>query len=148
MVMAPSRRKSIFNSKLQKKYPQMKKGRTESDARCDLSDSTINIANAGKSEIDKHLESVKHKKAMSARSKSRTVTSFFTSSQMKIKNKKARAFLLLRSTPTLRHVKPFGRTMSSKRIIASFDRAALPKYFAHASKCVSSIERAPNAKRL
>lgn len=78
MVMAPSRRKCIFNSELQKKYPQMKKGRTESDVRCDLCDSTINIANAGKSEIDKQLESTKHKEALSAISNSRTVTNFFT----------------------------------------------------------------------
>lgn len=56
----------------------MKKGRTESDVRCDLCDSTINIANAGKSEIDKQLESTKHKEALSAISNSRTVTNFFT----------------------------------------------------------------------
>lgn len=39
--------------------------------------STINIAAAGKTEIEKHLTVAKHKKALNARSNTRTVNNFF-----------------------------------------------------------------------
>lgn len=59
----------------------MKKGKTESSVICEICNSTINIAAAGKTDIEKHLASAKHQKALNARSNSRTVTNFFASSK-------------------------------------------------------------------
>lgn len=78
--MPNPRRKCVFNQDLQKKYPFMKKGKTDSDIFCEICISTISIAAAGKTEIEKHLDSTKHKKALEARSSSRKVTNFYTSS--------------------------------------------------------------------
>lgn len=78
------RGKCIFNPELAKKYPFIKKSNkkssTDSDVRCDLCNSEFNLANAGKTDIEKHLQTIKHKKALQAASSSRTVTQFFPSS--------------------------------------------------------------------
>lgn len=79
--MPNSRRKCVFNSDLQKKYKFMKKGNTDSDVICEICGSTISIAAAGKTEIEKHLAAAKHKKALNARSKTRTVNNFFASTK-------------------------------------------------------------------
>lgn len=77
--MAP-RRKNVFNDKLKKEYPFFKTTISESDLRCEICSGTINIANKGKSEIDRHIESTRHKTSLAAASKSRTVGDFFSSS--------------------------------------------------------------------
>lgn len=79
--MPKPRRTCVFNADLQKKYPYMKKGQTDSSVLCEICNSTINIATAGKKDIEKHVISAKHKKALDAKSNSRTVTDFFASSK-------------------------------------------------------------------
>lgn len=82
--MAPKRGKCIFNAELARKYPFIKKTKekTESDVdvHCDFCNTSFNISLAGKSEIERHLTSLKHKKALKAASTSRSVTQFFASS--------------------------------------------------------------------
>lgn len=77
--MAPSRRKCILNPGLAKKYPFMKKTKSESDVQCEICNSEFNIGNAGRSDIEKHLTTDKHKKALNAKSISNPVTNFFPS---------------------------------------------------------------------
>lgn len=79
--MAPKRGKCVFNPDLAKKFPYMEKvkNKTDSDVHCNLCNSDINIASAGKSDITNHLNSAKHKKALQAVSTSRPVTQYFPS---------------------------------------------------------------------
>lgn len=78
------RGKCIFNSELSKKYPFLKKSNkknaTDSDVHCDLCNCEFSLANAGKTDIEKHLQTIKHKKALQSVSSSRTMTQFFASS--------------------------------------------------------------------
>lgn len=53
---------------------------SESNLRCDICSGTFNIGGSGKYEIERHIETPKHKKALAAVSKTRTVTQFFPSS--------------------------------------------------------------------
>lgn len=79
-VMPPPRRKCVFNDTLAKNYPFLKKSKSESDVRCEICITEFNIGNAGKSDIEKHVHTEKHKKALNAVSKNRIVTNYFTSS--------------------------------------------------------------------
>lgn len=78
--MSPPRRKCVFNDILAKKYPFLKKTKSESDVHCEICKAEFKISNAGKSDIEKHLQTEKHKKALHAASKNQTVTNYFTSS--------------------------------------------------------------------
>lgn len=64
--MASKRGKCILNDELAKAYPFLKKqpNRTNSDVLCDLCNSAFSIANAGKTDIEKHIASTKHQKAL------------------------------------------------------------------------------------
>lgn len=73
------RRKCVFNADLQKKYPFIRKAGSDSDVVCQKCNSSFNIGAAGKSEIERHLNSVKHKKALNAASNSQSMTNFFGS---------------------------------------------------------------------
>lgn len=79
--MAPKRGKCVFNAELAKKYLFMEKveNKTASDVHCNTCNSDFNIAFAGKSDIERHIASGKHKDALQAASTSRTVTQFFPS---------------------------------------------------------------------
>lgn len=79
--MAPNRGKCVFNPELKKKYPFLEaaKNKTPSDVYCLTCNSDFSIANAGKSDIEKHITTMKHKKALQSASTSRTVTQFFPS---------------------------------------------------------------------
>lgn len=73
------RRKCVFNPDLQKKYPFLKKTTSDSDLRCDNCQGTFNIGSAGKSDIERHIDSGKHKKALNAISSTRPVSNSFPS---------------------------------------------------------------------
>lgn len=129
--MSKPRRTCVFNADLQKKYAFMKKGKTESSVICEICNSTINIATARKTDIEKHLASAKHKKALNARSNSRTVTNFFASS----KDYTISACEGVWSYHVI-------------RASHSFKSSDCASKFAHASKCAYSIARAQNARPL
>ena len=75
--MPPSKRKCVFNSELQNLYPFLKRGKTDSDVHCQKCSALFSIANGGKSEITRHLETAKHKSADTAGAFSATITNFF-----------------------------------------------------------------------
>lgn len=79
--MAPKRGKCVFNAELGKKYSflQAAKNKTASDVHCVTCNPEFSIAFAGKSDIEKHIASTKHKKSLQAASSSRPVTKCFPS---------------------------------------------------------------------
>lgn len=78
--MSRIRGKCVFNSDLAKKYSFIKKdlNKSESDVKCNICGADFNIANKGKTSIEQHLTSVKHRKGMQAVAKSHTVQNMFT----------------------------------------------------------------------
>lgn len=73
------RRMCVFNADLQKKFPFIRKGESNSDVICQKCNATFNIGSAGKSEIERHLNSIKHKKALNAASQSSSLNKYFGS---------------------------------------------------------------------
>lgn len=82
--MASKRYKCVFSAELASKYPFIKKdsrpSKTNSDVFCGKCNSYFSVANSGARDIEKHIESDKHRKMIAAASTSRTLTSFFASS--------------------------------------------------------------------
>lgn len=78
--MNRNRGKCVFNCDLAKKYPFIKKDlkKSGSDVKCDICGANFNIANKGKTSIDQHVGSDKHKKRMNAAANSHTVQNMFT----------------------------------------------------------------------
>ncbi|KAL7646765.1 UNVERIFIED_CONTAM: hypothetical protein RMT77_002020 [Armadillidium vulgare] len=75
--MASKKRKCSFNTELQKEYPFIKTTITDSDVRCNTCASSFNIGHGGRSDIQHHISSEKHKKAVSSAASSLLMTSFF-----------------------------------------------------------------------
>lgn len=81
--MAAKRRKCVFNDDLKYKYAFIKAcnkndpSATESDVFCEKCRSSFSIANSGKSDIENHIKTVKHKRVVSAAIASSSMTSYF-----------------------------------------------------------------------
>lgn len=76
--MASTRGKCIFNAELATKYPFLVNpaNKTKSDVHCNLCNSEFSIANGGKSDIEKHLITIKHQKALKEKSTNQPLTNF------------------------------------------------------------------------
>lgn len=74
-----ARRKNVFNAELAKSYPFIKKTTSNSDVHCNTCNSDFNIANSGRSAIEKHLVVAKHIKALQSASTSRPMTEYLSS---------------------------------------------------------------------
>lgn len=70
----------MFNVNLQKKYPFLKKNKTDSVVLCTICNSNFSIVCGGNSDIVRHMKTAKHVAAMNAASTSRSITSHFPSS--------------------------------------------------------------------
>lgn len=73
--MASKRGKCVFNDELAKKYPfiQKKKDKTSSDVQCNLCRADFSIAYSGKTDIERHITSTKHQKALKSVASSQTL---------------------------------------------------------------------------
>lgn len=81
------KRKCVFNESLQKKYPYIKKGNSDSQVKCDKCGGNFNIANCGGGDIETHIKSQKHQKMMSAASSSKNIGHFLNAaSKPELKN--------------------------------------------------------------
>lgn len=80
--MSRKRGTNVFNESLKATYPFIKKTKSESDVRCDTCNNEFSIAHGGKSDIESHLKSVRHKKSNVAASSSKSVSNFFMNSNM------------------------------------------------------------------
>lgn len=73
------RRKCVFNDELKRKYPFLRNTKSESDVYCSVCNSDFSIANAGKSDIERHIQKDKHVKANNASANSRSVSVYYSS---------------------------------------------------------------------
>lgn len=76
------RGRNVLNENLQQTYPYIKKTKSESDVRCDTCNAEFSISHGGKSDIESHIKSARHKKSNTAASGSKSVSNFFMSSNM------------------------------------------------------------------
>lgn len=75
-----SRRNYVFTAELKKTYNFFEKSETNnSEIRCTICNSTINISSDGKTGIIRHIGTMRHKNALKAKAtKKNPVTKFFT----------------------------------------------------------------------
>lgn len=78
--MSKRRGKCVFNEDLAKQYPFISKTFSDSDIRCNTCNSGFNIANAGKSDIEKHIGTDKHQKVLRSRSQCRPISEYLPAS--------------------------------------------------------------------
>lgn len=81
------KRKCIFNSNLQSKYPFIKqRNSTPSDVNCGKCHTDFSISHGGASDIEQHLKSEKHKNADRAAASSSSMLNFFKKSDVPTTN--------------------------------------------------------------
>lgn len=68
---------NVLNDSLSEQYNFIKKTKSDSDVRCNVCNANFNISHGGKSDIESHLKSEHHLKALSAASSSQSMTKFF-----------------------------------------------------------------------
>lgn len=73
---------NVLNDELRDKYPFIKKTKTESDVRCDTCNVEFNISHGGKTDIESHIKSERHRKALTAAASSQNLTNFFKSATL------------------------------------------------------------------
>lgn len=71
------RRYCVFNSQLQEEFKFLKKTKSDSDLHCNTCGSDFSIAHSGRTDIEAHIKSDKHKKGVIAASSSKQLTDFF-----------------------------------------------------------------------
>lgn len=77
MPPTAKKRSCKFTEDLQKEFPFLQKCLTPSEVRCNKCKGTFSVAHGGRHDIQRHLTSDKHKKALTAASTSSTLTSYF-----------------------------------------------------------------------
>lgn len=68
---------NVLNDSLSEKYSFIKKTKSDSDVCCNICNTEFNISHGGNSDIQSHLKSENHKKALSAASTSQQMTKYF-----------------------------------------------------------------------
>lgn len=80
--MSRKRGINVFNENLSEKYTFIKKTKSDSDVRCNVCNIEFNISHGGKSDIESHLKSTTHHKALSAAASSKSMTKYFKSATL------------------------------------------------------------------
>lgn len=138
--MEAKRRKCVFNDELRSKYSFIKTSNhnDNSEVQCLKCKSVFSIANSGKTDIENHINTIKHKRAMSAAiaSSSMNMTSYFKKRQFDDAEKKLAAAEGLWAYHTVMHNHSF-RSMdcTCKLIKACFDA----KFTCSRTKCEAII---------
>lgn len=72
------KRKCKFTGALQSKYPSFSRGRHDHEAKCTVCDSYISVSNKGSLDLDRHVNSEKHKNSIKNSAGCSKVSDFFT----------------------------------------------------------------------
>lgn len=73
---------NVLSDKLREQYPFIVKTKSDSDVHCNVCNTDFNISHGGKSDIESHLKSDKHKTAVGAAASSQQLTRYFKSFSM------------------------------------------------------------------
>lgn len=66
-----------FNVDLEREFKYIKKTKSDSDVRCDVCNGEFSVSHGGRSDITKHINSDRHKRALESASSSKTINTFF-----------------------------------------------------------------------
>lgn len=80
-----------FSEELQKLYPCFTKCNSKYEAYCTICKAQVNLSNKGKYDIEQHIKSLKHSRALSAGEKSHTMNEYFRPKFSKLDDKIAAA---------------------------------------------------------
>jgi hypothetical protein len=136
--MPPKRRKCVFNEELQQKYPYLKSTKISSEVQCFKCKGTFSIANSGKTDIENHIGTGKHKRAIAAEIGSSSMTSYFKKKSFQSDEKKLAAIEGAWAYHTVVHNQTF-RSMdcTCKLIKHCFE----PRFTCARTKCESIIDQ-------
>jgi hypothetical protein len=151
-LVAMPKRKCIFNDQLQKEFEYIKRGRTEHDVTCTHCGSSFSIAHGGRSDINDHLLSEKHKRAIVGKSSKGNLTNFFPHQSATSEDLQRAAAEGLLAYHTLKHGHSF-RSMdcTSKLIKHLYDKkfsSARTKTEAIVTDCIAPFALEEIAKDL
>uniref|UniRef100_A0A0A1X7H5 Uncharacterized protein n=1 Tax=Zeugodacus cucurbitae TaxID=28588 RepID=A0A0A1X7H5_ZEUCU len=133
--MTPSRRKCVFNKQLQEEYTFIKEINSGT-VKCTKCSAVFSIANAGKHDVLRHLQSEKHRKADIAASSSKTVMSFVRTRTIDDQRRKSRINQGTWAYHTVQHNISFrSNDCTSKIIKRCFDE----NYSSARTKCESIV---------
>lgn len=133
----PRKRKCVFNSELEEEFPFIKKNFSDSDVRCERCSALFSIANSGRTNIQHHLETKKHKNAVIAACSSNTLTNFFKSKTFTNKEKDLAVIEGAWAYHSVQHNFSFrSNDCTSKLIKACFEE----KYSCARTKCETIIK--------
>ncbi|KAM3824636.1 uncharacterized protein M6D78_016129 isoform 1-T5 [Vipera latastei] len=108
------KRKCVFTEKLKQKYPHFRKGRDDYEAECLVckAGTFVSVAYKGASDLEYHMSSEKHKKALGGDSWSAKLTEFLVTPGAKAEDALAAAdsTLALHNIPNCNSYKATGRT--------------------------------------
>ena len=74
------KRKCLFNSDLESKFPMFKKGRYDWEAFCVVCSTSISIANKGVTDLNEHLSTLKYKTNLKNQSSAPNIATDFVKS--------------------------------------------------------------------
>lgn len=139
--MAPKRRKCVFSDELKSKFPYIKANTNNDNSvvQCVKCKSVFSSANSGKTDIEDHIKTIKHKRAVStaiASSSMSSMTSYFKKKQFEDAERKLAAAEGLWAYHTVMHNHSF-RSMdcTCKLIKACFNT----KFTCSRTKCEAII---------
>lgn len=130
------KRKCTFNTELEDKYRFIRKTISESDVRCEKCGTNFSIAHGGGYDINKHLNSAKHKSFENSASSSRVMTHFYKHSTPTANDLEVAASEGVWAYHTVKQNNSFrGNDCSSKLIQACFE----PKFRCARTKCEAIV---------
>lgn len=139
--MEKKRRRGVnkFNDELRRLYPGFKTTTSESDIRCVTCNAEFSISHSGKASIEQHLNSDRHKKALSAASSSQSLKIFFKSAKLTKEDLQVAACEGVWSYHVINSNHSFRSTDCSSQIIRRC--FGMPKLTCAHTKCHSIVTR-------
>lgn len=136
VIMPKVKGKCVLNAELQFLYPFIVPDKSKSDVRCTKCSALFSIANGGKSEIVRHLETKKHKLADNAAASSSFLTTFFRGAELGSAERKLAASEGSFAFHTVKHNQTFrSADCTSKLLQKCFE----PKYSCAKTKCEAIV---------
>ncbi|XP_026547991.1 uncharacterized protein LOC113429697, partial [Notechis scutatus] len=136
------KRKCVFTDKLKQKYPHFRKGRDDYEAECLVckAGTFVSVAHKGASDLEYHMSSEKHKKALGGDSWSAKLTEFLGTPGTKAEDALAAAdsTLPLHTIPSCNSYKSAGRTSELFRKI--FPDAEIVQKFSNTRSRTEALE--------
>lgn len=128
---------NTLNADLRQEFPFLKTTKSDSDVRCTICNVEFDISHSGKGNITSHMNSDRHKKALSAAASSQPLSKFFKSSTMT----KEDIDIAAREGVWCYHIVNSNHSFRSSDCSSQIIRSCfgMPKFSCARTKCVSIV---------